>query len=434
MKPITRIEHYLAAIAGLQDYTPEEPITRLEKYLAYINGKTDSYPEPVTRIDQLIVMQIEKTELPFEPVRRLEWILAGLCNEPVTREEWFWVQAVEELNAVKELPYCLNFLGNEDFKLKTSNTTKSWDGKLEYSTDGEAWSTWDGTEIASARKALYLRGSGNTKITTSSSNKFILTGTNALKIACNGNIENLLDYETVEAGGHPTVDGYCFYYMFNGCTQLTEAPDMPTTLTNAGYACAYMFQNCTSLTKAPKLPATTMAMACYQGMFKGCTSLTKAPELPATELLGYCYSEMFYNCTSLETAPELPATTMYDHCYSSMFDGCASLVDAPALPATKLANRCFNYMFRNCTSLTTLPVLSATTLADACYYNMFQNCTNIKLSTMQTGEYQTEYRIPKSGTGTTADTALNGMFVGTGGTFTGTPEINTTYYTSNNMV
>lgn len=66
MKPITRIEHYLAAIAGLQDYTPEEPITRLEKYLAYINGKTDSYPEPVTRIDQLIVMQIEKTALPLD--------------------------------------------------------------------------------------------------------------------------------------------------------------------------------------------------------------------------------------------------------------------------------------------------------------------------------------------------------------------------------
>ena len=99
MKPITRIEHYLAAIAGLQDYTPEEPITRLEKYLAYINGKTDGYPEPVTRIDQLIVMQIEKTDLPFEPIRRLERILAGLCNEPVTREESFWLQAVEAMNS-----------------------------------------------------------------------------------------------------------------------------------------------------------------------------------------------------------------------------------------------------------------------------------------------------------------------------------------------
>ena len=68
---------------------------------------------------------------------------------------------------------------------------------------------------------------------------------------------------------------------------------------------------------------------------------------------------------------------------------------------------------------------------------MFENCTKIKLSSTQTGEYKIAYRIPSSGTGT--DTAeansLTGMFTGTGGTFTGTPSINTTYYlSSNNMV
>ena len=30
-------------------------------------------------------------------------------------------------------------------------------------------------------------------------------------------------------------------------------------------------------------------------MFNGCTSLTKAPELPATTLATSCYNEMFYN-------------------------------------------------------------------------------------------------------------------------------------------
>ena len=40
-----------------------------------------------------------------------------------------------------------------------------------------------------------------------------------------------------------------------------------------------------------------------------------------------------------------------------------------------------------------------------------------------------------SGTGTTATDALTDMFTSTGGTFTGTPEINTTYYLStNNMI
>ena len=93
-------------------------------------------------------------------------------------------------------------------------------------------------------------------------------------------------------------------------------------------------------------------------------------------------------------------------------------------------------MFRGCTSLTTAPELPATTLADGCYYYMFRDCTKIKMSTTKTGEYQTAYRIPKSGTGTTAANALGSMFANTGGTFKGTPSINTTYYlsTSNTVV
>ena len=56
------------------------------------------------------------------------------------------------------------------------------------------------------------------------------------------------------------------------------------------------------------------------------------------------------------------------------------------------------------------------------------------MSQTKTGTYQTAYRIPTSGTGTTATYALNNMFKNTGGTFTGTPTINTTYYTSNIVV
>ncbi|WP_431768000.1 dockerin type I repeat-containing protein [Ruminococcus albus] len=50
------------------------------------------------------------------------------------------------------------------------------------------------------------------------------------------------------------------------------------------------------------------------------------------------------------------------------------------------------------------------------------------LSTTQTSEYSVEYKIPASGEGTTPSLALVEMFGGTGGTFTGTPVINTTYY------
>ena len=406
----------------------------------------------------------------------------------------------------------LSFLGNEDFTLKTYNTTKNWDGTLEYSTNKSTWNTWDGTEISSAGSKLYLRGTGNTKITGSNTDsRFVFTGTDALKIACEGNIENLLDYETVIAGGHPTMADECYRYMFQSCTSLTTAPELPattlsiscydsmfnscaslttapalpaTTLANYCYqymfrSCTslttapelhsttlasncyrYMFQSCTSLTTAPALPATTLANYCYMGMFYNCTSLTTAPALPATTLSSSCYGSMFERCTSLTTAPELPATTLVDTCYGNMFYGCTSLTTAPALPATTLASSCYGYMFYNCTSLTTAPALPATTLAsscyegmfnscaslttipalpankltDNCYLYMFYSCTKIKLSTKKTGEYQTAYRIPKSGYGMTATDSLLDMFTYTGGTFTGTPSINKTYYTSNTVV
>lgn len=86
-------------------------------------------------------------------------------------------------------------------------------------------------------------------------------------------------------------------------------------------------------------------------------------------------------------------------------------------------------MFNGCTSLTTVPKLPATILTDRCYNRMFYSCTFIKLSTSKTGIYQYEYRIPTNGTGTTATYALTDMFTNTGGTFTGTPSLNTTYYT-----
>ena len=305
--------------------------------------------------------------------------MIGKCNTSGGKSSGLYVWKKYEI-----IP-CLSFLGNEDFTLKTYNTTKNWDGTLEYSTDKSTWNTWNGTEISSAGSKLYLRGTGNTKITGDSLNyRFVFTGTNALKIVCEGNIENLLDYKTVSAGGHPTMAGYC-----------------------------------------------------YANMFYSCTSLTTAPELPATTLAGYCYAHMFNGCNSLTTAPELPATTMASYCYNGMFQGCTSLTTAPELPATTLVSGCYYYMFNGCNSLTTAPELPATTLVSGCYYCMFQGCTKIKLSTTQTGEYQTAYRIPTSGTGTSSATsALSNMFASTGGTFTGTPSINTTYYlsTSNTVV
>ena len=327
----------------------------------------------------------------------------------------------------------LTFSSPSSFTLKVNNTTKHWDGILEYSTDTSTWSTWDGaTTLSSATSrsdnVLYLRGTGNTVITgDNNSYKWVLTGSD---IACTGNIENLLDYATVESGNHPTMANYCYRYMFRDCTSLTRAPALSAT-TLSTYCYSNMFQGCTGLTQAPALPATTLADDCYNDMFYGCTSLTQAPALPATTLKNYCYQSMFRACTSLTQAPALPATTLADYCYNDMFYSCTGLTQAPALPATTLKNYCYQGMFYDCTSLAQVPALSATKLKNYCYRYMFQNCTSLKLSSTQTDEYTQEYRIPSSGTGTTATNALTYMFISTGGTFTGTPAINTTYYLSN---
>lgn len=271
-------------------------------------------------------------------------------------------------------PPCLTFSSPNSFTVNVA--TPGWDETMEYSTDKSTWATWDGSQVTAVDNggtyALYFRGIGNTKVAGSTSNKWTLTGAN---IACNGNIESLLDYATVAAGNHPSMASKCYYSMFDGCT---------------------------SLTTAPALPATAMTDSCYFGMFNGCTSLANAPELPATTLASVCYYYMFNGCTSLTTAPALPAKTLAEGCYYSMFAGC--------------------------TGLTTAPELHAMTLAGHCYSYMFDGCTKLKLSATQTGNYTQAYRIPTSGTGTTASSALDSMFANTGGTFTGTPTINTTYY------
>lgn len=362
----------------------------------------------------------------------------------------------DRLQVAPPKPY-LTFKSPNSFTLAVNDTTKHWNGTLEYSTNASTWTTWDGTTtLSSATKGssnvLYLRGTGNTKITGSINYRWVLTGSD---IKCIGNIENLLDYATVKAGNHPTMADYCYFYMFSGCTSLTKAPALPaTTLTHYCYNnmfsgtaiiqapalpattltdnCYYkMFLDCTSLTQAPALPATTLASHCYAYMFSG-TSITQAPALPATTLATNCYDNMFSG-TAITQAPALPATTLADYCYNDMFKGCKSLTQAPALPAITLAKNCYDGMFQGCTALTQAPALPATTLAEYCYYAMFWNCLKIKLSSTQTGEYTQEYRIPSSGTGTTGTDsyALKDMFRYTGGTFTGTPEINTTYYLSN---
>lgn len=125
-------------------------------------------------------------------------------------------------------------------------------------------------------------------------------------------------------------------------------------------------------------------------------------------------------------------------CYCYLFAYWRNLITAPELPAVALVGRCYSEMFYTCTSLTTVPSLPAVVLQDYCYNNMFNGCTSLKFSKTQSEEYPNEYRIPTSGEGeygtALAVTGLDNTFGETGGTFTGSPDINTTYYTANEVI
>lgn len=115
---------------------------------------------------------------------------------------------------------------------------------------------------------------------------------------------------------------YCFCGLFEGCTTLTSAHKLyfPTTLKSGEHHFCDMFKDCTNLTVADfECSSGQMLDSCFERMFLGCTKLTQAPTLPSTLLGDSCYQAMFSGCTSLVNAPTLPATSLVYACYDAMF-------------------------------------------------------------------------------------------------------------------
>lgn len=117
-----------------------------------------------------------------------------------------------------------------------------------------------------------------------------------------------------------------------------------TSLKNMDNECFYSLFSETNIVSAKNLIllATTLQSDCYSSMFYGCTNLTEAPQLPATTLASYCYRNMFNGCTSLTTALELPATILANYCYYSMFQRCSSLNKITMLATDISATNCLS--------------------------------------------------------------------------------------------
>lgn len=155
---------------------------------------------------------------------------------------------------------------------------------MEYSTDyGKHWSTFSvNTKYAFGNSSrLMLRGNNphGTAIPNPNDYKKVEQSTFSFakeeKVACSGDIRTLVNKEGYE---NAETKGVRYTKLFDGCTQLTSAPELPATeLEEKCYA--WMFQNCKSLTQAPLLRAKTLTAHCYAYMFLGCASLTSVTML-----------------------------------------------------------------------------------------------------------------------------------------------------------
>lgn len=201
---------------------------------------------------------------------------------------------------------------------------------LEYSVNNGDWTTLKastGVIFGGSNGNLRLRGTNiNGTSVPGQYSTITFTETN-VPVACTGDIRTLLDW-----------DNY-------------------TTVNTENARFNYLFNNCSVLTSAPELPATSLAYNCYHCMFLGCTNLKSAPKLPAPTLTTGCYFGMFSGCTNLKTAPELPAEALEYQCYDSMFSGCTNLKSAE-LSIEFLDRDCCSQMFKDCTNLSSVTMLA----------------------------------------------------------------------------
>ena len=230
------------------------------------------------------------------------WDITGVDGIPSG-----WIIKNEDGSYPQSAYLCFTSTGDSTVAMTQIGTPETSANKvIQYKLNDGQWQTWDLSAVTlHDGDKMYLKSDDEIPISETETicKIFVMTGS----IAASGNTMSLLNFTD-------TLPDYAFCNMFNSCTSLTTAPDLPATkLTTACYA--GMFMDCTSLTQAPALPAITLTPYCYTSMFSGCTSLTSAPELPATTLELSCYDNMFNNCSKLNYVKAMFTTDLTTDTY-----------------------------------------------------------------------------------------------------------------------
>ncbi len=155
-----------------------------------------------------------------------------------------------------DTPY-LTFRSAASFSLSVSSP--KWDGKIEYSTDTENWTEWNGSSVSAAlsdgQYRLYLRGESNTNLNGGNYSGWSLTGSN---IYCEGDIETLRGYD----GNVPAMGANCYSYLFRDCTSLRSLPILSSTSV-ADFGYYNMFAGCAGIEIYDSAPDATWSSVAW---------------------------------------------------------------------------------------------------------------------------------------------------------------------------
>ena len=230
------------------------------------------------------------------------------------------------------------------------NIKKNWEGTVEWTDGVSDWAAWDGTTAlnSGADNKIYMRGTGNTRMIVYQSSmyqgQFEFSAPAAdTRIRCKGNIETLLDYKTVAAGGHPAMSEKCFHSMFAAAELLIEGPDLcAETLVDQCYESMFEYSG---LIAAPKIAAATLAERCCCGMLQGCMSLRQVT-IPAAKIMATSCYEKMYNASGIWFA-DTDETYQYPFSIPSTADGTdatnalASMFGSKSDPRTPIINTAY---------------------------------------------------------------------------------------------
>ena len=148
------------------------------------------------------------------------------------------------------------------------------------------------------------------------------------------------------------------YDTFQGCYDLINAPVIPSNVTNM----AFTFKTCFNLVNIVAIPEKVTNMC---GTFDGCSSLINVPDIPVSVT---DVNSTFDDCRRLINAPVIHASVTD---MTNTFQGCSNLINAPVIPAS-VTEMCGT--FSGCANLVNAPIIPATVTNMS---NTFKSCLNL---------------------------------------------------------